>query len=190
MRKLATYSIETDHTVRLDFVDGQRMRVPVAKLSMYLHAPDLQRVERAVKIRRQFILRHMPKVIVGVAMAGLVTALFVAPRSVNRLLAPTQAPAPESQQSAAARAVALTPTPTPTSHAGVGSVQSASTQNTYNAGPKQGNQNYNTAEVTGKTPVLGTGATDEPSQAKSTVAPKPKTLKASLPLHLNLSLPL
>ncbi len=76
MGELANYSIETDHTVLLSFKDGKSLRVPFSQLAHYLRPTDLERVRSAIKLRRDFIRRHMPKALIALVAVGLL-ALFV-----------------------------------------------------------------------------------------------------------------
>lgn len=76
MGELANYSIETDHTVLLLYKDGKSLRVPFSQLAHYLKPTDLERVRSAIKLRRDFIRRHMPKAVIALAVGGLL-ALFI-----------------------------------------------------------------------------------------------------------------
>jgi hypothetical protein len=76
MSELANYSIETDQSVWLSFKDGHNLRVSVNQLPRYLSPHDLQKVRRAMKLRRDFIRHHMPKTLAIAAVLGL-TALAV-----------------------------------------------------------------------------------------------------------------
>jgi hypothetical protein len=144
MSELANYSIETDHTVLLAFKDGRKLRVPTGQLAHYLSKPDFEKVTAAIKLRRDFIQRHMPKIALLVAGIGLVGLLTVGGRAVAQLIRPPQpvTPAPEhtevvrnqiyptpsvatpapspAVQGAATTASAATPLPTPArKHRGV-----------------------------------------------------------------------
>jgi len=96
MSELANYSIETDHTVLLAFKDGRRMRVPIGQLNHHLAPPDLEKVRAAIKLRRDFIRRHMPKVALLVAATGLVGLLTVGGRVVAEFMNRNPIPAPDN----------------------------------------------------------------------------------------------
>jgi hypothetical protein len=72
MSDLLNYSIETDHTVLLSFKDGRRLRVHLDDLPRYLSAADLATITRAVKLRNDFIRRHMPKAALALVAGGLI----------------------------------------------------------------------------------------------------------------------
>jgi hypothetical protein len=90
MSELANYSIETDHTVLLSFKDGRRLRVPVGQLDHHLAESDLDRVRKSLKLRRDFIHRHMPRVALVVAATGLIGILTVGTKAVAQLINPPQ----------------------------------------------------------------------------------------------------
>jgi hypothetical protein len=93
MEELETYSIETDHTVLLSFRNGRKRRVAVERLPQYLRSQDLHIVERAMKLRRDFIRSHMPKAALLLLAAGLLTLLAVNSRSlVARLFGHSSVP--------------------------------------------------------------------------------------------------
>lgn len=75
MSELANYSIETDRLIFLAFQDGSSLRVPVSQLPRYLTARDLQKVRRAIKLRRDFFRQHMPRALVVVAVLGALSLL-------------------------------------------------------------------------------------------------------------------
>ncbi|HEY6736128.1 MAG TPA: hypothetical protein VI322_00265 [Candidatus Saccharimonadia bacterium] len=80
MAELATYSIETDHTVLLTYTDGKRLRVPVAQLGDYLSPTDYNQVRAGIKLRRHFLHNHMPKAALALAAGGLLAVLALAGR--------------------------------------------------------------------------------------------------------------
>jgi hypothetical protein len=85
MGELANYSIETDQLVWLAFKDGHSLRVPVAQLARYLAPRDLQKVRKAMNLRKDFFRQNMPKALVAVVAFGLIT-LVVAGQQVLALL--------------------------------------------------------------------------------------------------------
>jgi hypothetical protein len=98
MSDLVNYSIETDHTVLLSFKDGRRLRVPLGQLPNHLGADDLAKITRALKLRRDFIRRHMPKAVLVLVAGGLIAlGATEAPKVVAWLThqPATPAPAPE-----------------------------------------------------------------------------------------------
>lgn len=116
MRKLQTYSIESDHTVSLTFTNGQAARVPISKIALYLADHDRAKIEHAVKVRRQFLKDHMPKLLVG---AIVVTALGVAASShstMSRMFSHTLTPPRvRTVQEPLPAAAKVTPTRSPAS---------------------------------------------------------------------------
>ena len=70
MSELANYSIETDSLILLAFKDGKSLRVPVGQLPHYLAPRDLQRVRRAIQLRRDFFRQHMPRTLIIVLALG------------------------------------------------------------------------------------------------------------------------
>ncbi len=188
MRKLAAYSIETDHTVRLDFADGQRLRVPVTKLGLYLYAPDRERVERGVKLRRQFLTRHMPKVLIGLATASLLATAVVTPKTVDRLISPQAVPVSVPAQSVQTRASRLQ---TPAVVASSSHLPNASTQTSPSRQPSQ--VLHAAIKAPPATKVSQNHVSSDSAQEqtpKPQVSPKANSIKVSLPLPLHMSIPL
>jgi hypothetical protein len=72
MGELANYSIETDQLVWLAFKDGHSLRVPFGLLPRYLTPRDLQKVRRAMKLRRDFFRHNMPTALLAFLAVGLV----------------------------------------------------------------------------------------------------------------------
>jgi len=85
MPKLTNFSIETDHTVLLQFNDGRELRVPLTRIKEHLGANDLNRISAAVQLRRNFIRNHMPKVSVVVIVAAASLATLLATTSTRAL---------------------------------------------------------------------------------------------------------
>ncbi len=85
MSELANYSIETDQTVLLLFKDGRNLRVPVGQLASHLIDTDLERIRRAVRLRRDFLGRYMPKALLAVMLIALVSLLVTGGRVVAQL---------------------------------------------------------------------------------------------------------
>lgn len=77
MSELANYSIETDHLVWLAFKDGNSLRVPVGQLPEYLTPRDLQRVRRAMKLRRDFFRHNMPPALLVLLVIGVIGLMAV-----------------------------------------------------------------------------------------------------------------
>lgn len=78
MSQLSNFSIETDHTILLQFKNGQERRVPVSQLARHLAGPDLSRVSEALKLRRDFIRMHIPKAgLMLVLAASTIAALLI-----------------------------------------------------------------------------------------------------------------
>jgi hypothetical protein len=117
MSELSNYSIETDHTVVLSFKDGRRVRVPVGQLAHHLAPPDLEKVRASIRLRRDFIRRHMPKVALVMVAAGLIALLTVGGQAVAHLFMPPDAPtAPDHTgivRSQVIETPAVTPAPSP-----------------------------------------------------------------------------
>jgi cytoskeletal protein RodZ len=115
MSELANYSIETDHIVLLAFRDGRRLRVPVGQLAHHLSPPDLEKVRAALKLRRDFIRRHMPKVVLALAAAGgLIAALAVGGHAVAGLWQKSHPVNPSPTNTGLVRSESLPhPAPTP-----------------------------------------------------------------------------
>jgi hypothetical protein len=88
MSELANYSIETDHTVLLAFKDGRHLRVPISQLAHYLMPPDLAKVRAAIKLRKEFIRRHMPKVALVFVAGGLIALMITGGQVVANLISP------------------------------------------------------------------------------------------------------
>jgi hypothetical protein len=82
MSELSNYSIETDHLVWLSFKDGKNLRVPVGQLPRYLTPRDLQKVRRAMRLRRDFMRHHMPGTLIAVIGVGLLLAVLAGEQTV------------------------------------------------------------------------------------------------------------
>jgi hypothetical protein len=90
MSELSNYSIESDHIVILAFKDGRKLRVPLGQLPQHLGAHDLEKIRSAIKLRRDFIQRHMPKVALVMVAGGLIALLSVGGPAVAQLFSPPQ----------------------------------------------------------------------------------------------------
>jgi hypothetical protein len=111
MRELDNYSIETDHTVLLAFKDGRTIRVPIGQLAHHLTPADLKRIQAAMKLRRDFVRQHMPKVALALAAGGFLALFMAGGRTVAHLLQP---PTPvESTPPSTSIVRSLDPPPTP-----------------------------------------------------------------------------
>lgn len=93
MGELANYSIETDQLVWLAFKNGQSLRVPVGQLPRYLTPRDLQKVRRAMKLRRDFFRHNMPPALLMLLVLGLV-GMVAAGGQVLALMSRRSAPEP------------------------------------------------------------------------------------------------
>lgn len=113
MGELENYSIETDHTVLLAFRDGRRLRVPVDRLPGYLKPRDLAKVRAALKLRRDFIRKHMPKTALVLAAGGLVALFAVSGRIVATALEPHGTAPATTDHTAIVRNVPLPEPPEP-----------------------------------------------------------------------------
>ena len=132
--ELANYSIETDQTVLLTFKDGRTIRVGSDRLSDYLAGPDLITVQRAKRLREDFIHRHMPKAVFTLVASGALSLFVIGAQPLAQLVPRTNAPiepAPlrstvaeslEDNRNGSAAATATpsssAPNPTPTPAAG------------------------------------------------------------------------
>jgi hypothetical protein len=110
MSELANYSIETDHTVLLAFKDGRRLRVPFGQLAHHLMPPDLDKVRAAIKLRREFIRRHMPKAALVLMAGGLIALLVAGGQAVANYISPHGPVPPPPDHSSIVRSQVL-PTP-------------------------------------------------------------------------------
>jgi hypothetical protein len=86
MGELANYSIETDHLIWLSFKDGHSVRVPVGLLPNYLSPRDLQKVRRAIKLRRDFFRHNMPPTLLILFAVGLLTVVAAGTQTVALLM--------------------------------------------------------------------------------------------------------
>jgi hypothetical protein len=75
MLKLAKYSIETDKTVLLQFADGSDKRISPERLVEYVTGDDLSAVQAAFKVRKTFLKRHLPKLVIIVAAGGIISLI-------------------------------------------------------------------------------------------------------------------
>src|SRR5471030_2034291 len=75
MGELVNYSIETDQLIWLAFKDGRNFRVPIRQLSSHLAPHDLQKVRRAMKLRRDFFRYNMPKAFIFILAASILVAI-------------------------------------------------------------------------------------------------------------------
>ncbi|MDB5178525.1 MAG: hypothetical protein JWN01_468 [Patescibacteria group bacterium] len=118
MSELANYSIETDQTVLLSFTDGRRLRVPMDQLRRYLAPHDLQKITSAIKLRQEFLRRHMPRAVIILIVGGVMALLFAGGRAVAHLWRPPWSVAPAPASSTVVRSLnppspTLSPAPAP-----------------------------------------------------------------------------
>lgn len=111
MRKLRNYSIETD-LIFLEFNDGQNLRVAKNELSEHLTGPDLAKVTRALKLRRDFIRNNFPKTLVVAAIVGLAAFALADSKDVVSFWTRTHPLHPAPSQAGNAAQALSTPTPT------------------------------------------------------------------------------
>lgn len=77
MQELATFSLETDSTVLLQYKNGQKQRVRLAELAKYALSVDIEKIRAAYRLRTSFIDTHMPKarmilmVLLGAGVLGI-----------------------------------------------------------------------------------------------------------------------
>ncbi|HVQ44488.1 MAG TPA: hypothetical protein VMT30_05985 [Candidatus Saccharimonadia bacterium] len=141
MSELANYSIETDQLIWLAFKDGQSVRVPIGQLPRYLTPRDLQRIRRAMKLRRDFFRHHMPPALIALLVLGLALAVFAGQQTVafiwNRTHA-APAPAPTTEIVRTLTPTGASPSPVPAAPASppAGRVAAAATRRPAAAKPK------------------------------------------------------
>jgi hypothetical protein len=73
MGKLSNYSIESDEVVLLQFSDGQNHRAQVKELPKLLGKEDLRKIQSALKLRANYINKHLPnwlKVVILIVLVG------------------------------------------------------------------------------------------------------------------------
>lgn len=119
-RKLLNYSIETDHLVLLHFSDGESQRVAFDQIADHLTGADLVKVNRAIKLRKDFF-RHnnLPGSLAVAVAVGLAVVLVADYHGVAGLWKRSQpvdsAPAAASHaQAISTPEITVTPPPTPT----------------------------------------------------------------------------
>lgn len=77
MQELATFSIETDSTILLQYKNGRKKRVRFAELAKHALSVDIEKIRAAYRLRTSFISTHMPKarmilmVLLGAGVLGL-----------------------------------------------------------------------------------------------------------------------
>lgn len=122
--RLLNYSIETDHLILLHFSDGQSHRVSFDQISDHLVGPDLVKVKRAMKLRRDFF-RHnnLPGALATLLAIGLAVVVAVDYRDVAAIWSHAR---PLSSPPAGAANAPLIATPTPTEPASSPSVEDSS----------------------------------------------------------------
>jgi hypothetical protein len=69
---LADFRIESDYVVRLTFSNGRSYRVNPRDLGHFLGQDDLNRVHRALHVRRQFIRRILPPTALVLVVVGII----------------------------------------------------------------------------------------------------------------------
>jgi hypothetical protein len=112
MQKMSDFSIETDDTVLVSFQDGSQQRLAVKQLARLLRPMDASRIRRALKLRRNFLRQHMPRMIVGGVVAGaLLLGLSLPDNAPMSQLVHPDTPKPHHPHQA--KPAAYLPTPTP-----------------------------------------------------------------------------
>lgn len=87
MQAIATFSIETESTVLVQYPSGRKRRLAVSQLRQHLAGDDVEKIMAAYKLRESFIDSHMPRThIIGLAILGA-TLLGLAGLSSQRALA-------------------------------------------------------------------------------------------------------
>jgi len=77
MQELATFSLETDSTVLLQYKNGRKQRVHMTELAKYALSADIEKIKTAYRLRTSFIDTHMPKarmillVLIGAGVLGI-----------------------------------------------------------------------------------------------------------------------
>ena len=118
MSKLLRYSIETDQTVLLKYDNSSEQRVSIACLRDVLKGDDLKRVQNALRVRKSFFKRHLPKLAITIAAGGLISVIgLTQQKEINILMHHTE-PQPSAEHhpkltSYAQTLATLSPTPSP-----------------------------------------------------------------------------
>lgn len=111
MIKLTNYSLETENTVLLCFEDGSEKRVPLNHIGEFVAGNDLKKIQGALKIRKSFFKRHLPRASIAVVASGLATlAGMTHQQQLNHLIHPTnptQSVTSESSKAAALETISL-----------------------------------------------------------------------------------
>ena len=77
MQSIATFSIETESVVLVQYPSGRKRRLAVSQLRQHLSRADVEKILAAYKLRESFIDSHMPRthaiglVILGAALLSL-----------------------------------------------------------------------------------------------------------------------
>lgn len=91
MLKLKNYSVETDNTVLLQFEDGSDKRVSLNHIGEFVAGNDLKKIQGALKVRKSFFKRHVPRVGIAVLASGLATlAGMTHQQQLNHIIHPTK----------------------------------------------------------------------------------------------------
>jgi hypothetical protein len=122
---LANYSIESDSTILLSYIDGTRRRVTIDELPQHVRKRDLAKIRRAQNLRYQFINKVLPPgamtlLLIGIILLGSYDArhahLALPHRaSATQVTAPSQSSAQPAQKSLSAGASTAQPANTPAS---------------------------------------------------------------------------
>lgn len=119
MPKLRSYSIETDNTVLLQFDEGGEQRVPVGQLRNFVRGEDLRTIQGALRIRRTFLQRHLPKFAIAIAAGGLISVTAMTHQNViNRLMQHSPQPNTIHHHPRLTTEAKLLPSPTPGAQSG------------------------------------------------------------------------
>src|SRR5882672_6975365 len=105
MSELANYSIETDQTVLLSFKDGRNIRAAITNLPRLLPPRDVEKVMRALKLRHDFITRHMPKAAALIVATGLLALLVAGGGALAQLWTRRTEPEPAPPHSTLVRSI-------------------------------------------------------------------------------------
>ena len=60
MQELATFSLESDSTIVLQYKSGHTKRVRMAELAKHVLSADVEKIMAAYRLRTSFIATHMP----------------------------------------------------------------------------------------------------------------------------------
>ena len=127
-RRLASFSIETDQQVLINFDDGTAVRLQRSELRGRLEADDYTRVAQAFRVRQSFWRRHLPKGLM-VAVAGATAAIAVLVtngRPLLHIVTPHEVSSAQPAGEVEAAKTIATPSPRPSASPSPSAVSSGS----------------------------------------------------------------